>query len=91
MERIYLNSKILLKPVLVKEGVSDGSFSQIVDGGELEGKEAVIGYETVSTMAAKKDGDTTNPFMPKRKHRSTAGTAPEPRKPDVRKPAPDRK
>ena len=80
-----------LKPVLVKEGVSDGSFTQIVDGGELEGKEAVIGYETVSTMAAKKDGDTTNPFMPKRRHRSTAGTAPEPRKPDVRKPAPDRK
>ena len=37
-----------LKPVLVKEGVSDGSFTQIVDGGELEGKEAVIGYETSS-------------------------------------------
>ena len=80
-----------LKPVLVKEGVSDGSFAQIVDGGELEGKEAVIGYETVSTMAAKKDDDTTNPFMPKRQRRGTAGTAPEPRKPDVRKPAADRK
>ena len=69
-----------LKPVLVKEGVADDSFIQIVDGEPLEGKQAVVGYETTTTLAAKKDGETTNPFMPKRQRRSTAGTAPEPKK-----------
>ena len=69
-----------LTPVLVKEGVADDSFIQLVDGDELEGKQAVVGYETTTTLAAKKDGETTNPFMPKRPRRSTAGTAPEPKK-----------
>ena len=68
-----------LEPHLVAEGVSDGSFVQIVDGEALEGKQAVVGYETPRTKAQSKD-EATNPFMPKRPKFSTAGTAPEPKK-----------
>ena len=69
-----------LKPVVVKEGVSDTTSMQILEHDELEGKEAVIGYETPATLAAKKD-DTKNPFkqqFPKRG--KNKGTAPEPKK-----------
>ena len=70
-----------LEPKLVTEGVSDDSFTQLVGGEELEGKEAVVGYETPATMAAKKGGDTSNPFMPKFPQRNkNKGTAPEPKK-----------
>ena len=69
-----------LKPVVITEGVSDTSFTQLVDGEALEGKEAVIGYATAATLAAGKD-DTTNPFKPKFPQRNkNKGTAPEPRK-----------
>ena len=68
-----------LKPVLVSEGVSDASTAQIVDGDGLEGKEAVIGYETTATLAAK--NDKTNPFKQKFPQRGkNKGTAPEPKK-----------
>ena len=68
-----------LKPVMITEGVSDTSFTQLVGGEELEGKEAVIGYETPATLAMK--DDTTNPFKPKFPQRNkNKGTAPEPRK-----------
>lgn len=68
-----------LKPVVVTEGVSDVSFTQIVDHDDLEGKEVVIGYETAAT---KNMGDaTTNPFKPKFPERNkNKGTAPEPKK-----------
>ena len=69
-----------LEPHVVTEGVSDTSFTQIMGGEELEGKEAVVGYETATTLAAGKDG-TTNPFKPKFPQRNkNKGTAPEPRK-----------
>ena len=69
-----------LKPIVVKEGVSDTTSTQILEHDELEGKEAVVGYETAATLAAKKD-DTTNPFKPKFPQRGkNKGTAPEPRK-----------
>ena len=69
-----------LKPVVVKEGVSDTTNMQILEHDELEGKEAVIGYETAATLAAKKD-DVTNPFQQKRWQRNkNKGTAPEPKK-----------
>ena len=69
-----------LKPVVVKDGVSDTSFTQILEHDELEGKEVVIGYETAATLAAAKD-DTTNPFKPKFPQRNkNKGTAPEPKK-----------
>ena len=63
----------------VSEGVTDGSFSQIVDADDLEGAQAVAGYETARTAAAA-SGDTRNPFMPKMPRRGTSGTAPEPKK-----------
>lgn len=68
-----------LTPVVVSEGVSDGSFVQLVGAESLEGKEAVVGYETQRTKDLAKD-DTTNPFRPKRPKFGTAGTAPEPKK-----------
>ena len=69
-----------LVPVVVKEGVSDTTNMQILEHDELEGREAVIGYETPATLAAKKD-DTTNPFQQKRWQRNkNKGTAPEPKK-----------
>lgn len=68
-----------LVPHLVKEGVSDDSFTELVDGAAFEGKEAVVGYQTPTTLAKPADA-ANNPFMPKRPKRGTAGTAPEPRK-----------
>lgn len=69
-----------LKPLVVKEGVSDVTLMQILEHDDLEGKEAVIGYETPATLAAKKD-DTTNPFKQKFPQRGkNKGTAPEPKK-----------
>ena len=69
-----------LKPIVVKDGVSDTTNTQILGHDELEGKEAVIGYETAATLAIKKDG-TTNPFQQKRWQRTkNKGTAPEPKK-----------
>ncbi len=70
-----------LEPVAVKEGVSDDSFVEVtaLDGSVLEGRNAVIGYET---KRIKDDGDSANnPFMPKPPARKgTKGTAPEPKK-----------
>ena len=69
-----------LQPVLATEGVSDDSFTQLVNGESLEGKQAVIGYETPRTLAAGAAG-TTNPFKPKFPQRNkNKGTAPEPKK-----------
>ena len=67
------------KPVLITEGVSDDSFSELVDAADLEGKEAIVGYEIVAQMGPGKD-DQENPFMPKMPKRGTQGTAPEPKK-----------
>ena len=73
-----------LKPVVVTEGVSDTTFTQVVGNDALEGREAVVGYETPATLAAKKD-DTTNPFKPKFPQRNkNKGTAPEPQKKSLR-------
>ena len=67
-----------IEPVLVTEGVSDDSFTEILADGvdALEGRSAVVGYQTVAT--AKQD-ETSNPFMPKFP-RKQKGTAPEPKK-----------
>ena len=70
-----------LEYLLVTEGVSDNSFTQIVvdDAEKLLGREAVIGYEIKTAKKAK--ADETNPFMPKRMQRNkNRGTAPEPKK-----------
>ena len=81
--------KLWLKPLedgaplefaLVTEGVSDDSFIELKGEGvaALEGREAVVGYETATTKAA--DAKGKNPFMPKPPQRGTKGTAPEPKK-----------
>ena len=44
-----------------------------LDAAELEGRKAVVGYETERTKGLSKD-DSTNPFMPKRPKRGTVGT-----------------
>jgi len=65
---------------LVTEGVSDDTSTQLVGGEALEGRQAVIGYETPKTLAAGPAG-TTNPFKPKfPQHNKNKGTAPEPKK-----------
>ncbi len=72
-----------LVPRVVETGVADDAFIEVLKADELEGKEAVIGYEIVSeagAAGAKGGDDTTNPFMPKRPKRGTQGTAPEPKK-----------
>ena len=70
-----------LEPRLVKEGVSDDSFTELLEADDLEGKEAVAGYETANQAAkAPGGGEATNPFMPKRPKHGTKGTAPEPKK-----------
>ena len=70
------------RAVRVEEGVTDDSFTSIVCEGveALEGREAVVGYQTAN-MAAMDDKDATNPFMPKfPKRNNNKGTAPEPKK-----------
>ena len=70
-----------LEYMLVTEGVSDNSFTQIVvdDVEKLIDREVVVGYETKTQ--AKGNGEETNPFMPKRMQRNkNKGTAPEPKK-----------
>ena len=64
---------------VVEAGVTDDSFTELLNAGALEGRHAVIGYETASTLAAKDEKDE-NPFMPKMPKRGTKGTAPEPKK-----------
>ena len=69
-----------ISPMVVAEGVSDDSFTQIVADGvdALEGRKAVVGYQTAVT--AQQD-ETNNPFMPKfPAHGKNKGTAPEPKK-----------
>jgi len=67
-----------LEPFVVTEGVSDDSFTEILaDGVEaLEGRNAVVGYQTTATI---KQDETSNPFMPKFPKKQK-GTAPEPKK-----------
>ena len=66
--------------VKIEEGVSDASFTQIKGADELEGKEAILGYETPRTAANAANG-VNNPFKPKFPQRNkNRGTAPEPKK-----------
>lgn len=67
-------------PRVVTEGVSDTSFTELIDCDDLEGSEVIVGYETTSSKRAGAAGDTTNPFMPKFPKRGTKGTAPAAKK-----------
>ena len=66
-----------LEYVMVSEGVSDDSFTELVcEGAEsYEGREAIVGYQTAA--AAQQQDETNNPFMPKFPSRKK-GKAPEP-------------
>ncbi len=75
----FLNASGKLEPAVVEPGISDGAFSEIKNGDQFEGREAVIGYETPKTLARTAE-QATNPFAPKRMKRGTKGTAPEPKK-----------
>lgn len=69
-----------LRPVAVTRGVADTSFTEVTatNGEELEGRQAVIGYQTTATV---EENEADNPFMPKMpKHNKNKGTAPEPKK-----------
>ena len=71
-----------LEYIRVEEGVTDDSFTSIVCEGvdALEGREAVVGYQTAN-MPVADEKDATNPFMPKfPKRNNNKGTAPEPKK-----------
>ena len=73
-----------LEPIVVDDGISDDSFTEIKGPASLEGREVVLGYETPSLaspsgMGGGRDGQT-NPFMPKPPQRNkNRGTAPSPR------------
>lgn len=76
----FQNDDGTLEPVVVTEGVSDDSFTEIkMEGVEaLEGRSAIVGYETANTIKA---DEKTNPFTPKFPARNkNKGTAPEPKK-----------
>lgn len=77
--KIWLVEDGKLVPHVITEGVTDGAFTELVGGEALEGREAVVGYETAATLSRKND-ETTNPFAPKFPKRGTQGTAPEPKK-----------
>ena len=76
--KVWLQEGDKLVPHIIPEGVSDAAFTELVNAEALEGREVVVGYETVGSR--KTDNDTQNPFMPKFKHRGTKGTAPAPKK-----------
>ena len=64
---------------VVETGVTDDSFTELLNAAAFEGRDAVVGYETASTIAVKGD-KAENPFMPKIPKHGTKGTAPEPKK-----------
>ena len=73
----FVDGKGALECVPVAEGVTDDSYVQIICDGvdALEGKNAIVGYETAATAAK---SDKTNPFMPKFPNRNkNKGTAPD--------------
>lgn len=67
------------KPVVrvVNDGLTDGAFTELIEAEDLDGLEAVVGYETSS---GPKPAGQTNPFAPKFPRGGTKGTAPEPKK-----------
>ena len=69
-----------LEPVVVEDGISDDSFTEIKGPASLEGREVVLGYETPSLPSQTGAGGQTNPFMPKPPQRNkNRGTAPSPK------------
>ncbi len=61
---------------VVKTGLSDGSFTEIKEPADLEGKEVVLGVMSAAT-AANASNDKSNPFMPKFPNRKKPNAAPK--------------
>ena len=71
-----------LKWAMCQEGVSNGSFTEIVceNADALVGREVVLGYHTAISAKAGGKPDANNPLMPKMPQRGkNKGTAPEPK------------
>ncbi len=84
VRRVWVkNAAGLLEPIVVDDGISDDSFTELKGPAELEGREVVVGYETPSLAqpgAGGGPGGQTNPFMPKPPQRNkNRGTAPAPK------------
>ena len=85
VRRVWVqNAAGKLEPIVVDDGISDDSFTEIKGPAELEGREVVLGYETPGLVMpggpGGPGGDQTNPFMPKMPQRNkNRGTAPAPR------------
>jgi HlyD family secretion protein len=75
----FVGEKGKLEYQMVEAGISDNTFTELKGADALEGRQAVVGYET-SKSGVSSNGDTVNPFMPKRNRPTTKGTAPEPKK-----------
>ncbi len=84
VRRVWVqNAAGKLEPIVVDDGISDDSFTEIKGPAELEGREVVLGYETPGLGLPGRPGgagDQTNPFMPKMPQRNkNRGTAPAPK------------
>ena len=83
VKRVWVrNDAGKLEAVVVDDGISDDSFTEVKGPASLEGREVVLGYETPSLAApaAGAGGGQTNPFMPKPPQRNkNRGTAPAPK------------
>ena len=86
VRRVWVqNAAGKLEPIVVDDGISDDSFTEIKGPADLEGREVVLGYETPGLALpggrpGGAGGDQTNPFMPKMPQRNkNRGTAPAPK------------
>ena len=86
VRRVWVqNAAGKLEPIVVDDGISDDSFTEIKGPADLEGREVVLGYETPGLVMpggrpGGPGGDQTNPFMPKMPQRNkNRGTAPAPK------------
>ena len=86
VRRVWVqNAAGKLEPIVVDDGISDDSFTEIKGPADLEGREVVLGYETPGLVMpggrpSGAGGDQTNPFMPKMPQRNkNRGTAPAPK------------
>ena len=86
VRRVWVqNAAGKLEPIVVDDGISDDSFTEIKGPADLEGREVVLGYETPGLVMpggrpSGAGGGQTNPFMPKMPQRNkNRGTAPAPK------------
>ena len=86
VRRVWVQNAVgKLEPIVVDDGISDDSFTEIKGPADLEGREVVLGYETPGLVMpggrpSGAGGGQTNPFMPKMPQRNkNRGTAPAPK------------